>query len=130
MPKRGQAMPTHHYAKHAQAMRAPLVAVVDTTRDAPIACWRAGAGCECRAVGRPTVGRPETPAPVSAMCGRSDCTRRGAGVMPLIPDDDRLTQTPEWRDPHHWPGFDPRCWECWHQGWTCPQGKAHEGEKE
>ena len=55
--------------------------------------------------------------------------------MPLIPDDDRLTQTAEWQDPHHWPGFDPRCRECWNQGWACGAGNTeqtatavHEGE--
>ena len=55
---------------------------------------------------------------------------KGKRTMPLILDDDRLTQMAERQDPHHWPGFDPRCRACWHQGWTCPQGKAHEGEKE
>jgi len=45
MPKRGHAMPAHHSARHAQAMRAPLVAVVETTRDAQIACWREVLAC-------------------------------------------------------------------------------------
>ena len=42
--------------------------------------------------------------------------------MTMLPDDDRLTQTEDWRDPAHWPGFDPRCPVCWRQGYACPRG--------
>lgn len=41
----------------------------------------------------------------------------------MVPNDDRLMQTPEWHISDHWPGFDIRCCVCSCLDYPCGIGQ-------